>query len=70
MATLVDTEIARRVYAKRKRDGLSLAQAAKQTGLTVSTLYRLETNAARPSLDTALSVARWLGLDVSALFRP
>lgn len=68
MKALASTKIAQRLFAKRKRDGLSLNRAAKDIGIRPSTLYRLETIPNKPDMETAILVARWLGVSLDTLF--
>lgn len=44
-----------------RRGDASLFAVEAETGLTYTTLSRLERGAHRPSADTALKLARWLG---------
>lgn len=47
-----------RLQALRTRRGLSLAQVAANTGISKSTLSRLETGQRRPSLELLLPLAQ------------
>jgi DNA-binding XRE family transcriptional regulator len=47
-----------------RRAAASLEVAAAQVGLPYTTLSRLERGTHRPSLDTAVKLARWLGWSV------
>jgi transcriptional regulator with XRE-family HTH domain len=47
-----------RLRELRKRDGTTLAEAAEQTGISVSTLSRLESGVRAPTLDLLLPLAR------------
>ena len=49
---------------RKKRDHLSTVGAGDQCGVPGSTLTKIERGAHRPSYDTALKLARWLGWTV------
>lgn len=51
----------------RRGGGTSQEDAAAALGLTGVTLSRLERGAHRPSYDTAVKLARWLGWTVEAV---
>jgi len=50
--------VAPRLRALRQRRGVTLAQVADSTGISVSTLSRLESGQRRPTLDLLLPLAR------------
>jgi len=54
---------------RRRRGGLSLAQAAAESGLPASTLRRIETGFVRVELRTLLMLARWLPMSLEELVR-
>lgn len=47
-----------------RRNGVSAAIVAKDIGLTQSTISAVERGTHRPSADTAVKLARWLGWTV------
>ena len=47
-----------RLHARRRRGGLTLEQLAERTGISVSTLSRLESGRRRPTLELLLPLAR------------
>lgn len=57
------------IKAKRRETGLGLRAAAEQSGVSASTLSRLERGAARslPDSDTLTKLAEWLRVSVSSL---
>lgn len=57
MATLADA-------VRKKRGDLSQVDAAQAAGVPRATLSRLERGTHRPSYDTAVKLARWLGWTV------
>ncbi|MFQ5903595.1 MAG: helix-turn-helix domain-containing protein [Candidatus Binatia bacterium] len=60
--------LARHIRDKRKRENLSLREAAEQCGISYSTLSRLERGTARPDLDTLKRILTWLDISPSSLF--
>ncbi|MFB4196701.1 helix-turn-helix domain-containing protein [Streptomyces carpaticus] len=59
-----------RLREARSRRGLTLATVARATGLTVSTLSRLETGRRRPVLDQLLPLAALYGTSLHDLTAP
>jgi transcriptional regulator with XRE-family HTH domain len=59
--------LAQQIQAKRDQDGLTLRDAAQQSGVSYSTLSRLERAAAHPDVETLNHVLAWLGLPFSRL---
>ncbi len=53
------------LYDTRKKRGLTLAEVSEQTGLTISTLSRIENGVFKPRADTFITVLKWLGLETS-----
>lgn len=51
----------------RKRDGLTLAEVAEQSGVSAAVISRLERNLTRAELDTLFRLARVFGLTASDL---
>lgn len=51
-------QVAGRLRQLRRRRGLTLAQVAEATGISVSTLSRLESGSRRPALDVLLPLAQ------------
>lgn len=62
-------ELGRLLRAKREREGISLEQSAKLSGVSSATLSRLERNTTdkKPTPDTRTleRVANWLGVSIS-----
>jgi len=50
------------VRLERQRKGLSLREVAQQSGVSYSTVHRVERGLA-PSYDNFVALARWLGLE-------
>lgn len=57
LAAVLDA-VAPRLRALRRRRGLTLTEVAEATGISVSTLSRLESGGRRPALDLLLPLAR------------
>ena len=57
-------DLARRVVAKRRADGLTLREAAEQIGVSVPTLSRVERGDHSPDRENLLRLARWVGLRI------
>lgn len=57
------------IKAKRREDGVGLRDAAEASGVSASTLSRLERSAATslPDSGTLTKLANWLGLTLSSL---
>lgn len=54
------------MQTERLRRGLNLKQVADQSGISTSTLYRLESGAFRSiDADTEIRVKQWIGLPIS-----
>ena len=53
------------LYNTRKKRGLTLAEVSEQTGLTISTLSRIENGVFKPRADTFITVLKWLELETS-----
>ncbi|MCU1689905.1 MAG: putative regulatory protein [Pseudonocardiales bacterium] len=58
-----------RLRALRRDRGMTLAQLADDTGITVSTLSRLESGLRRPALDLLLPIAQAYGVTIDDLVR-
>ncbi|WP_033216023.1 helix-turn-helix domain-containing protein [Kitasatospora phosalacinea] len=56
-----------RLRAARERHGASLSEACRATGLTPSTLSRMETGRRRPTLEVLLLLAREYGVPLDEL---
>lgn len=70
MATADDAVLERvgpRLRAYRQALGLTLSDLAEQTGLTVSTMSRLERSQIRPTLEQLLPLARVYGIPLDEL---
>lgn len=66
LATALGT-VGGRLRALRTDAGLTLAQVAERTGISVSTLSRLESGARRPTLELLLPLARTHGVTLDDL---
>jgi transcriptional regulator with XRE-family HTH domain len=60
-------EVGPRLHALRKTRGATLAELAVETGLTSSTLSRLENGRLRPTLEQLLPLARAHGVPLDDL---
>jgi transcriptional regulator with XRE-family HTH domain len=60
MLPLANTRLARALYAKRSAEGFRLLQASEEIGVSLTTLFRLETQARPPSPRVLFKAARWL----------
>ncbi|HEY0889502.1 MAG TPA: XRE family transcriptional regulator [Nocardioides sp.] len=59
--------VGQRLRALRQRRGSTLAEVARATGISVSTLSRLESGARRPTLELLLPLARTYGVTLDEL---
>lgn len=59
--------VGQRLRALRQRRGSTLAEVARVTGISVSTLSRLESGARRPTLELLLPLARTYGVTLDEL---
>jgi transcriptional regulator with XRE-family HTH domain len=57
------------IKAKRRENGIGLRDAAEESGVSASTLSRLERSAATslPDSGTLTKIAKWLGLSLASL---
>ena len=55
------------VAIRAQRDSQDAAIVASEIGVDLSTLYRLERGAVKPSVTTAIALARWLNWTVEAV---
>jgi len=62
------SQLARQLRRTRERLGLTLAQVAARTGLSVSMLSKVENGKTQLTYDKILQLARGLSIDVSELF--
>lgn len=70
-APLMDpADLARRVVAKRRADGLTLREAAAEIGVSVPTLSRVERGDHSPDRENLLRLARWVGLRIDPMVHP
>jgi transcriptional regulator with XRE-family HTH domain len=69
MATMeqVPAEVGTRLRAIRRQRQTTLAEVAAETGISVSTLSRLEAGRRRPTLDLLLPLARTYGVQIDEL---
>ena len=63
-------QLAHTVRALRKSEGLNLHELARRSGLSTSTLSKIENRQISPTFDTLVALARGLGVDVGALVSP
>lgn len=53
--------------AKRKTEGLKLRHVTEQTGISASTLSRIERGAGLPDRETIIKLSHWLNISVGDL---
>ncbi|MCR9135143.1 MAG: XRE family transcriptional regulator [Alphaproteobacteria bacterium] len=63
-------KLAHTVRALRKADGLNLEELARRSGLSTSTLSKIENRQISPTFDTLVALASGLGVDVGTLVSP
>src|SRR5438045_4695044 len=62
---LVNTvELGRSIRRKREQKGLSLRDVADETGVSASTLSRIENGTGKPDADNIARLAAWLGMPI------
>lgn len=61
-------EIGKNIISYRTKAGLSQEALAKRIGVAKSTVFRWETNATKPSLETALKISKVLGISPELIF--
>jgi transcriptional regulator with XRE-family HTH domain len=59
-----------RLVQTRRRQNVTLRQAAQRTGISAATLSRFERGAGNPDLPTIDKLISWLELDRAAVFAP
>jgi transcriptional regulator with XRE-family HTH domain len=65
LASMIDPlELGDRIRAKRRSKGLSIRQAAAETGVSAPTLSRVERGAHLPERENLLKLARWAGIRI------
>ena len=69
MKTPIQYDIGSKLRDVRERKGLTLRQVAEMAGVSESLVSQIERNRVSPSMDTMLSLAYELGIDVEYLFR-
>ena len=52
----------------RKKRGISVAELARRTNLSRMTISNVENQNAIPKIDTAISIARELEVDITSIF--
>lgn len=57
-------ELGDRIRAKRRSKGLSIRQAAEETGVSAPTLSRVERGTHLPERENLLRLARWAGIRI------
>jgi transcriptional regulator with XRE-family HTH domain len=60
---LASTKLARALYKRRQREKLNLRAAASSIGISLSTLFRMETRPDPPTVGNLIKVAKWLGVE-------
>jgi transcriptional regulator with XRE-family HTH domain len=66
---LTPRDLGRLLRERRRRDGLSLRQAAQDVGVSFNTLARIEKGHV-PDLGTFQRIAEWVGVSPAAFFHP
>lgn len=66
-APIIETEISKRIRAKRLQKGITLEELARQTGYTKGYLSKVEKSKKSPPVSTLGIIARALGTTISAL---
>src|SRR5258708_15614138 len=68
MKNLVNTvELGRAIKRKREENSLSLRDLANETGVSASTLSRIENGTGRPDADNIARLTQWLEMPVDRL---
>jgi transcriptional regulator with XRE-family HTH domain len=65
----VAKKIGKRIGAQRRLAGISQARLAEKVGVAPETISRLETGSAVPSVETIVSIAGQLHVELHELFR-
>ena len=65
-----DTRLGNQIKAHREAKDLSRDELARLTGLTTTTIYRLETGRSAPSRESARLLADVLGMSATSLLTP
>src|SRR2546422_6949735 len=60
--------LGKKISERREAQAIGLREAAEQSGISYSTLSRLERGTARPDLETAKRLIAWLDISPSSLF--
>lgn len=63
----VDRQLGRQLHAARVRQGMTLREVSRQTGLAISFINSIEHGAGRPSVASLTKLARCYGTTISAL---
>ncbi|WP_341961520.1 cupin domain-containing protein [Pseudomonas sp. RC10] len=66
--TAGESFLGERIRGLRKRQGLTLAELAKRSQLSVGYISQLERDLSRPSVDTLLKIGRCLGVNIQWFF--
>ena len=67
-AAASESFLGERIRGLRKRQGLTLAELARQSQLSVGYISQLERDLSRPSVDTLLKIGRCLGVNIQWFF--
>ncbi|WP_321324004.1 XRE family transcriptional regulator [Thiomicrorhabdus sp.] len=65
----LDLHIGKTINKARKKQSLTIADIAEQSGISRGMLSKIENGQVSPSLDSLLKIARALGIPISALFK-
>ena len=68
-ANALETAIGRQVYQYRVKQGLTVAELARQAGLSTGMMSKIENGQTSPSLSSLSAVAGALNVPVTSLFR-
>lgn len=67
---LIIQDLPERLREERKRRRLTLAEVSSQTGLTISTLSRIENGVYKPRAETFMELLNWLNMDLKQVDVP
>ncbi|MDX1347400.1 MAG: helix-turn-helix domain-containing protein [Thiomicrorhabdus chilensis] len=65
----LDLHIGKIINTARKKQGLTIADIAEQSGISRGMLSKIENGQVSPSLDSLLKISRALGVPISSFFR-
>ena len=67
-STTTPMELGLRIRSLRKQQSLSLDQASEKSGISRSSLFKIEKGKMSPTFDALLKISKGLGIDISHLF--